>query len=135
MTLCHLMCLYQRMRFMKWNKNVCFCSYLSIFYEYVKDEVTIRYSREGKSVLYRIYTLWYYLSQMKVPGMEKNKLELDQRFKLAKVILITVHNNAEEKSLFSRVKKIYPKELVIFSWNLIKCDYCPTEQGSGKNML
>ena len=48
---------------------------------------------------------------MKVPGMEKSKF--DQQFKLTKVILITVHNNADEESFFSRVKKnIYPRELV-----------------------
>ena len=49
-------------------------------------------------------------TKMKVPGMEKSKL--DPRFKLAKVILIIVHNNTEEESLFSRVKKNLPRELV-----------------------
>ena len=104
---CHLMRHYQRMRFVKWNKNICFCSDLSTFYDYVKDEATIRSSRNEKIVLYRIYTLWYYLYQMKVPGMGKSKF--DPRFKLAKVILIIVHNNTEEESLFSRVKKNLPQ--------------------------
>ena len=47
---------------------------------------------------------------MKVPGMERSKF--DQRFKLAKVILTIVHNNNGEEWLFSRVKKIYPRDLV-----------------------
>ena len=40
---------------------------------------------------------------MKIPGTSKSKFE--NLFKLARVVLCIVHSNAEEESLFSRVKK------------------------------
>jgi hemerythrin superfamily protein len=40
---------------------------------------------------------------MKIPGTTKSKFE--NIFRLAKIVLCIVHSNAEEESLFSRVKK------------------------------
>ena len=40
---------------------------------------------------------------MKIPGTNKSKFE--NLFKLAKMVLSAVHSNAEEESLFSRVRK------------------------------
>ena len=69
---------------------------LSAFDDCVKDDVAIRSSGDRKNVSYRINRLWYYLYQMKVPGIEKSKF--DQLFKLAKVVLVLtiVNNNPEE---------------------------------------
>ena len=57
-----------------------------------------------EEITYRIDVLsWYYLYQMKIPGTTKSKFE--NLFRLAKIVLCIVHSNAEEESLFSRVKK------------------------------
>ena len=52
---------------------------------------------------YRIDVLWYYLHLKKISGTTKSKFE--QLFKLASLLLIIVHSNAEEESVFSRVRK------------------------------
>ena len=69
----------------------------------VKEEAYIRVDDEGEGVTYRIDVLWYYLYEMKIPGTSKGKFE--NLFKLARVVLCIAHDNAEEESLFSRVKK------------------------------
>ena len=67
------------------------------------SEATIRVDIDGGSKTYRINILWYYLHMMKIPGTNKSKFE--NLFKLAKVVLSVLHSNAEEESLFSRVRK------------------------------
>ena len=53
---------------------------------------------------FRIDVSCYYLYETKIPGTSKSKLE--NLFKLAKVVLCIIHSNAEEESLFSRVKEV-----------------------------
>ena len=69
----------------------------------VKEEAYIRVDDEGEGVAYHIDVLWYYLYETKIPGTYKSKFE--NLFKLTRVVLCIVHSNAEEESLFSRVKK------------------------------
>ena len=76
---------------------------LDDFEDYVKEEAAIRADQSGEAIRYRIDVLWYYLNELKVHGTQKSKFE--QLFKLAKVVLTIVHSNAEEESLFSRVRK------------------------------
>ena len=76
---------------------------LDDFDSYVKEELCIRVDDEGEGVTYRIDVLLYHLYEMKIPGTSKSKFE--NLFKLARVVLCIVHSNAEEESLFSRVKK------------------------------
>ena len=76
---------------------------LDDFDSYVKEELCIRVDDEGEGVTYRIDVLLYHLYEMKIPGASKSKFE--NLFKLAMVVLCIVHSNAEEESLFSRVKK------------------------------
>ena len=63
----------------------------------------LRVDIDGDSKTYQISILWYYLYMMKIPGTNKSKFE--NLFKLAKMVLSAVHSNAEEESLFSRVRK------------------------------
>ena len=76
---------------------------LDDFDSYVKEELCIRVDDEGEGVTYRIDVLLYHLCEMKIPGTSKSKFE--NLFKLARVVLCIVHSNAEEESLYSRVKK------------------------------
>ena len=69
----------------------------------VKEEAYIQVDDEGEGVAYHIDVLWYYLYETKIPGTSKSKFE--NLFKLTRVVLCIVHSNAEEESLFSRVKK------------------------------
>ena len=82
---------------------------LDSFESHMKDEAAIKTDDEGNDIAYRIDVLWYYLYEMKVPGTEKRTF--GQLFRLVRVVLTIVHSNAEEESLFSRVKKnLTPQE-------------------------
>ena len=63
----------------------------------------IRTNADGNNITYGIDVLWYYLSKDNIPGTDKSKF--DNLFKLAKVILCIINSNAEEKSVFSRIRK------------------------------
>ena len=76
---------------------------LDDFEDHVREQAAIRADQSGEAVRYRIDILWYYLNEFKVPGTQKPKC--GQLFKLAKAVLTIVHSNAEEGSLFSRVRK------------------------------
>ena len=76
---------------------------LDDFEDHVREQAAIRANQTGEAVRYRIDILWYYLNELKVPGTQKPKF--GQLFKLAKVVLTIVHSNAEEESLFSRVRQ------------------------------
>lgn len=66
-------------------------------------EAAIRYDDEGQAVVYRIDVLWYHLSIQKIQGTNRSKFH--NLFKLVQVVLCIIHSNAEEESVFSRVKK------------------------------
>ena len=70
---------------------------------YVLEEAAIRTDADGNNITYRIDVLWYYLSKDNIPGTNKSKF--DNLFKRAKVILCIIHSNAEEESVFSRIRK------------------------------
>ena len=70
---------------------------------HVREQATIRADQTGEAVRYRIGILCYYLNELNVPGSQKPKF--GQLFKLATAVLTIVHSNAEEESLFSRVRK------------------------------
>ena len=76
---------------------------LDDFLPHEREEAAIRTNEKGDQITYRIDVLWYYLYQLKIPGTNKSKFE--NLFHLAKIVLCIVHSNAEEESLFSRVKK------------------------------
>ena len=76
---------------------------LDDFASQAKEEATIRVDKDGDSVTYRIDVLWYHLLLMKIPGSNRSKFH--NLSKLVKVILVIIHSNAEEESLFSRVRK------------------------------
>ena len=76
---------------------------LDDFEDHVREQAAIRAYQSGEAVRYRIDILWYYLNEFKVPGTQEPKF--GQLFKLAKAVLTIVHSNAEEESLFSRVRK------------------------------
>ena len=76
---------------------------LDDFTSQAKEEATIRVDEDGDSVTYRIDVLWYHLFLMKIPGSNRSKFH--NLFKLVKVILVIIHSNAEEESLFSKVRK------------------------------
>ena len=76
---------------------------LDDFLLHEREEAAIRINGRGDQITYLIDVLWYYLYQMKIPGTNKSKFE--NLFHLAKIVLCIVHSNAEEESLFSRVKK------------------------------
>ena len=76
---------------------------LDDFTSQAKEEATIRVDEDGDSVTYRIDVLWYHLFLMKIPGSNRSKFH--NLFKLVKVILVIIHSNTEEESLFSRVRK------------------------------
>ena len=73
------------------------------FEDYVREQAAIRADQTGEAVRYRIDILWYYLNELKVSGTQKPKFA--QLFMLTKVVLTIVHSNAEEESLFSRVRR------------------------------
>ena len=89
---------------------------LDDFGSYVKEEACIRVDDEGQGVIYRIGVLWYHLYEMKIPGTSKSKFE--NLIKLARVVLYIVHSNAEEESLFSRVKDA-TKSIIYFRWIVV----------------
>ena len=68
---------------------------LNDFSTAIKDE-------DGNSVTYRIDVLWFYLHEMKIIGTQHSKFH--NLFRLARVVLSIVYSNAEEESLFSRVR-------------------------------
>ena len=76
---------------------------LDDFEDYVKEEAGIRTDQSEETVTYRTDILWYFLNEFKVPGTQKSKF--GQLLRLPKVFLILVHSNAEDESLFSRVRK------------------------------
>ena len=76
---------------------------LDDFEDHVREQAAIRADQSGEAVRYRIDILRCYLNEFKVPGTQKPKF--GQLFKLAKAVLTIVHSNAEEESLFSRVRK------------------------------
>ena len=76
---------------------------LDNFSEEARNEATIRVNEDGDSVTFHIDVLWYYLFLMKILGCSKSKFH--NLFKLAKIILVIVHSNAEEEGLFLRVRK------------------------------
>ena len=67
------------------------------------EEAAIRTDNDGNNVTYCIDALWYHLYINKIPGTSKSKFE--NLFKLAKIILCIIHSNAEEESVFSRIRK------------------------------
>ena len=73
------------------------------FDSYAKAETTIRVDEIDGEETFRIDVLWHYLLEMKIPGPSQSKFE--NLFKLAKVVWCIIHSNAEEESIFSRVKK------------------------------
>ena len=77
---------------------------LDDFKDHVKEPAAIRDDQTEEAVRYRIDILWYYLHELKVPGTQK--LKFGQLFQLAKLVLTIVHSNAEDESLFSRVRKM-----------------------------
>ena len=58
---------------------------------------------EEHAVVYRIDVLWYHLRLQKIPGTSRSKFHY--LFNLVRVVLCIIHCNAEEESVFSRVKK------------------------------
>ena len=58
---------------------------------------------EKHAVVYRIEVLWYHLRLQKIPGTSRSKFHY--LFNLVRVVLCIIHSNAEEESVFSRVKK------------------------------
>ena len=83
----------------------------------VLEEVAICTDADGNNITYRIDVLWYYLSKDNIPGTKKSKF--DNLFKLAKVILCTIHSNAEEEPVFSRVRKsLTPQCANLIRWNI-----------------
>ena len=72
------------------------------------NEASIRIDDDGNPEVYRLMCLWYHLFNMKMSGLQTSKFR--NMFSLAKVILSIVHSNAEEKSLFSRVRKNLPAQ-------------------------
>ena len=64
----------------------------------------IKVDKEDNSQkVYRIDVLWWYLHELKTPGTSISRFK--HLFKLAKLLLTVVHNNAVEESLFLRVRK------------------------------
>ena len=76
---------------------------ISDFSKEAVNEATIRIDDDRNSKVYRIGMLWYHLFNMKMPGLQTSKFKI--MFSLAQVILSIVHSNAEEETLFSRVRK------------------------------
>ena len=76
---------------------------ISDFPKEAVNEATIRIDDDRNSKVYRIGMLWYHLFNMKMPGLQTSKFKI--MFSLAQVILSIVHSNAEEETLFSRVRK------------------------------
>ena len=63
-------------------------------------KATIRMGGDDEdNVTYRIDTLWWYLYQMKIPGTSRSKFY--HLFKVAKLVLLIIHSNTVEESLFS----------------------------------
>ena len=52
---------------------------------------------------YRIDILWWYLSEITVPGTSMKRFK--NLFKLAEIIIVLSHSNAEQEQLFSIVRK------------------------------
>ena len=69
----------------------------------ILQEAAIRADTDVNNITYRIDVLWYYLSKENIPRTNKSKF--DNLIKLAKVILSIIHSNAEEESVFSRIRK------------------------------
>ena len=57
-----------------------------------------------RSSLYRMDTIWGYLSQLELPGMSNKRFSI--LAKVAKVVLTISHSNAGEERVFSMIRKI-----------------------------
>ena len=66
------------------------------------SEATIKTDEDGDAMTYRIDIFLYHLFMKKIAGTSKSKFE--NLFKFAKAFFSIVHSNAEEESLFSRVR-------------------------------
>ena len=63
----------------------------------------IRHGDEEHAVAYQIDVLQYHLSLQNIPGTTRSKFHHMQ--KVVRVVVCIIHSNAEEESVFSRVKK------------------------------
>ena len=81
---------------------------LDDFTSQAKEEATIRVDEDGDLFL------------MKIPGSSRSKFH--NLFKLVKVILAIIHSNAEEESLFSRIRKNLTAQRASLSldWHTLK---------------
>ena len=66
-------------------------------------EAVVRIDPKDDDKIYRFDVLWYHLFKMNIPGTTRSKFR--NLFELAKVVLCIIHSNAEEESIFSRVRK------------------------------
>ena len=66
------------------------------------SEATIKTDEDGDAMTYRIDILLYHLFMKKIAETSKSKFE--NLFKFAKAFFSIVHSNAEEESLFFRVR-------------------------------
>ena len=71
--------------------------------QHALDKAVIQVDPESNDKVYRIDVLWYHLSKMNI--CETTRSKFCNLFELAKVVLCIIHSNAEEESVFSRVRK------------------------------
>ena len=76
---------------------------VEVFSEAALSEASTRVDGDGQTVTYRIDVLWYYLYMMKVAGTNRSKFE--NLFNMDKVVVVIIHSNAEEESVFSHIRK------------------------------
>ena len=71
--------------------------------QHALDEAVIQVDPKSNDKVYRIDVLWYHLFKMNIHETTRSKF--CNLFELAKVVLCIIHSNAEEESVFSRVRK------------------------------
>ena len=69
----------------------------------VSDGVKNDISHENNSCYYRVDTLSWYIAQLGIPGCSVKRFK--NLIKLAELVLVMLHSNAELERLFSIVRK------------------------------